>query len=85
MFPWLPIGPFFEHEIDAAAALEKNDVRVAIISAARDDIIPEARTEALRKRVGNLVFDRKIERAGHNDVYARSDFHAAMRQALQRL
>ena len=23
MFPWLPIGPLFEHEIDAASAIEK--------------------------------------------------------------
>jgi len=82
MFPWLPIGPFFEHEIDAAAALEKNSAPVAILQAERDEIVPAARTEALRKRVRNLVYDRTIKRAGHNDIYARSDFHAAAREAL---
>jgi pimeloyl-ACP methyl ester carboxylesterase len=85
MFPWLPIGPFFQHEIDAASALERSKVPVAIIAAQHDEIVPAERTAALRKRVGNLVYDRTIKGAGHNDIYARSDFHAAMREALDRL
>lgn len=85
MYPWLPIGPFFSHEIDAASPLRKSDVPVAIIQAERDEVVPAARTEALRKRVRNLVFDRTIARAGHNDIYARSDFQHAMREALDHL
>src|SRR5690348_12001742 len=30
MYPWLPIGHFFEHEIDEAAAVEKGALPVAI-------------------------------------------------------
>jgi pimeloyl-ACP methyl ester carboxylesterase len=82
MYPWLPIGPFFEHEFDAAGALEKSKVPVAIIAADRDEIVPAQRTEALRRRIPNLIFDRTIGNAGHNDIYARSDFQAAMRDAL---
>jgi pimeloyl-ACP methyl ester carboxylesterase len=82
MYPWLPIGQFFDHEIDAAGAIAKAKVPVAIIAAQRDEIVPTARTDALRQRVPNLVFDRTIARSGHNDIYARSDFHAAMREAL---
>jgi uncharacterized protein len=82
MYPWLPIGPLFRHEIDAAAALEKTQVPVAIIAAQNDEIVPPQLTDALRKRVPNLVFDRTIERAGHNDIYARSEFQLAMREAL---
>jgi pimeloyl-ACP methyl ester carboxylesterase len=85
MYPWLPIGPFFEHEIDAASAIKKLDVPVAIISAERDEIVPTERTDALREQVPELAFDRTIARAGHNDIYARSDFHEAMREALDRL
>ena len=85
MYPWLPIGPFFEHEIDAASALEKIQVPVAIIAGERDEIVPSERTDALRKRVPNLVFDRTIARAGHNDIYARSDFQEAMREGLKRV
>jgi pimeloyl-ACP methyl ester carboxylesterase len=60
-------------------------VPVAIIAAERDEIIPAERTDALRKRVPQLAFDRTIGRAGHNDIYARSDFHEAMRAAFDRL
>lgn len=82
MVPWLPIGPFFGHEIDAAAPLEGNAMPVAMIAAERDEIIPAERTEALRNRVPKLVYDRTIALAGHNDIYARSDFQEAMREAL---
>ena len=84
-FPWLPIGLVFDHEIDAAGALEANDVPVAIIGAERDDIVPAERTEALRGRVRHLVLDQTIARAGHNDIYAKSDFHEAMREAFHML
>lgn len=82
MYPWLPIGPFFAHEIDAAAPLLNSSLPVAIIAAERDQIVPAERTEALREIIPELVFDRTIARAGHNDIYARSDFHEAMREAL---
>ena len=85
MVPWAPIGPFFQHEIDSASALAKVDVPVAIIAAQRDEIVPPGRTEALRPNVHTLVFDRTIAGAGHNDIYARSDFHEAMHQAFNRL
>ncbi|HEX5259549.1 MAG TPA: alpha/beta fold hydrolase [Sphingomicrobium sp.] len=82
MYPWLPIGPFFEHEIDAATALENADAPVAIIAAQRDEIVPSDRTGALKQRTRHLVFDRTIPGAGHNDIYARSDFHDAIREAF---
>ena len=82
MYPWLPIGPLFAHDIDAAAPLKSSKVPVALIAAQRDEIVPADRTEALRDVVPNLVFDRTIARAGHNDIYSRSDFQEAMRAAL---
>src|SRR5206468_9274414 len=36
MYPWLPIGSIFRHEIDAAAALEQSPAPVAIIAAEHD-------------------------------------------------
>jgi pimeloyl-ACP methyl ester carboxylesterase len=85
MYPWLPISPFFEHEIEAAAALGTVDVPVAIIAAEHDQIVPSERTQALRKDVRQLVFDRTIDGAGHNDIYAQSDFRDAMREAFERI
>lgn len=85
LYPWLPIGAFFDHEIDAAEALERSGVPTAIVAAANDDIIVPERTAALRARIGDLAFDRTIARSGHNDIYARSDFQDAMREALDAL
>ena len=85
LYPWLPVGPFFRHEIDAARALKGVRAPVAIVTAGRDEIVPAARTDALRSQVPNLVFDRTIRAAGHNDIYARPEFEGAMREALNRL
>ena len=81
-FPWLPVGPLFRNEIDAASALAGSDVPVAIIAAADDDIIPPRRTDALRTRLENLAFDRTIGGAGHNDLYTRPEFAEAFGSAL---
>ena len=82
MYPWLPIGPLFRHEIDAAGPLKNGRVPLAIIAGGRDEIVPAERTDALRRAVSGLVFDRTLAGAGHNDIYGRSDFQDAMRQAL---
>ena len=82
LYPWLPIGPFFTHDIDAAAPLERSSLPVAVLGAERDEIVAGERTEALRRAIPNLAFDRTIRRAGHNDIYTRSDFQDAMREAL---
>lgn len=85
LYPWLPVGPFFRHQIDAAAALKGSPVPTAIIAAEHDQIVHPERTAALRPRVGKLVFDRTVVGAGHNDIYAREEFTAAMREALSAL
>ena len=81
-YRWLPVRLLFSHEMPAAADLAASRVPVAIIGAERDDLILPARTEALRRRVGNLVYDRTIGGAGHNDVYQREDFRSALREAV---
>ena len=82
LYPWLPIAPFFQHEIDTAALLRQAQVPVAIIAGEEDEIIATPRTDALRSQLSNLRFDRTIEGAGHNDIYALSDFQLALREAL---
>lgn len=82
LYPWLPVGPLFQHEMPAAGDIAAGNVPVAILSAGRDEIIPAARTDALRHVVRNLKFDRTIAGAGHNDIYHRAEFQAAMREAL---
>ena len=65
-----------------AGAIERSRARVAIIAAERDEVVPPKRTEALRRRVPNLAFDRTVAGAGHNDIYSHAEFVPAMRAAL---
>lgn len=81
LFPWLPVGPFFQHEMNSAGALKGSQVPVALIAAERDEIIRPIRTAALRPQVPNLILDRTISGAGHNDIYGRTSFDEAMREA----
>lgn len=83
LYPWLPVGPFFQHEMAAADDLARSSAPVAILAAERDEIIPAARTDALRHRVPNLKFDRTVKGAGHNDIYHRADFQASLYDALE--
>lgn len=85
LFPWLPVGLFFNHEIDAGAFLSRSDVPIAILAGERDTLIRPARTQGLRDKARNLVFDRTIAGAGHNDIYDRPEFVAAMKDALRRV
>lgn len=82
-YPWLPVRLVFRHEMEPARDLAANRVPVAILAAGRDTLIPPERTDALRRSVANLVFDRTIAGAAHNDIYDRPDFREAMREALQ--
>lgn len=84
-YPWLPVKLLFRHEIAAAAALRRSPVPVALIAAERDRVIPAERTAALRRSVPNLVSDRTVPGAGHNDLYERPHFHQAMNEALAAL
>jgi uncharacterized protein len=82
-YRWLPVRWLFRHDIDAAAALDGRGVPTAILAASHDRLVAAARTDALRRRVPNLVFDRTITGAGHNDIYGDPRFRPAMREALR--
>jgi pimeloyl-ACP methyl ester carboxylesterase len=83
LYPFLPVAMLFRNDMDAVAALKASKVPTAIIAAGQDEIIPRRRTDGLRAAVGNLVLDQTIAGAGHNDIYARSEFQQAMDVALE--
>jgi pimeloyl-ACP methyl ester carboxylesterase len=80
--PWLPVRWLLRNRMEAADDLAAAHAPVAILAGAADSLVPKARTDALRRAARTLVFDRNIPGAGHNDIYARSDFHQALREAL---
>ena len=85
LYPWFPVGLVLRHELDVAGFVEGTQAPTAIVAAERDQIVPSARTAALRSKVRNLVYDRTIAGAGHNDLYGRADFEKAMAEALARV
>jgi pimeloyl-ACP methyl ester carboxylesterase len=81
-YPWLPVRLLFRHPMNSAARLGHSAVPVAIVAAGRDTLILPRRTDALRRNVPNLVSDRTVATAGHNDIYDHPAFPAAMHEAL---
>ena len=84
-YPWLPVGPLLRHRMDPAGDMQSSHVPTAIIVAGRDTLIPPRRARALAKNVPNLVYQRTIEEAGHNDIYQHPQFRTAMAEALERV
>lgn len=84
-FPWAPVGLFLRHHIDTAEYLRANGTPTALIVAGRDTIVPARRSVPLRKAAPNLVFDRTIADAGHNDLYDDPAFAQALHEAHRRI
>jgi len=84
-FPWAPVGLLLRHHIDTIGYLRANATPAALIAAERDTIVPARRSEPLRKAAPNLVFDRIVAGAGHNDLYDDPAFVQAMHEALARI
>ena len=84
MYPWLPIGPVLRARDRCRVALEKPGAGGDHRRRTRRDRSRASAPTRFARAVPNLVFDRTIAGAGHNDIYARSDFHEAMREALDR-
>jgi pimeloyl-ACP methyl ester carboxylesterase len=82
---WAPVGMLLRHQMEIANLAAEMDAPVAIIAAARDNIVPPRRTEALRRSVRHLILDRTIAGAGHNDIYDHPEFAAVFREALGRM
>ena len=83
-YPWAPVGLLLRHRMEVADMLAASSAPVALIAAERDTIVPPRRTERVRES-GNLVLDRVIPDAGHNDLYDTAEFKRAMREALSLL
>jgi uncharacterized protein len=81
-FSWAPTGLLLRHRMPTIDLVKGRQTPTAMIAAGRDTIVPARRTEPLRNAIPNLVLDRTIADAGHNDLYDRPAFAAAMREAV---
>ena len=84
-YPWVPVRLLLRHALEPAHDLRDAGLPVAIVAGGRDEVVPAARTDALRRAVSSLVFDLTIPEAGHSDMYHHPGFRPAMRTALARM
>jgi uncharacterized protein len=79
---WAPVGLLLRHHFTPIEEIGEIRVPAAVVTAERDSIVPERRTAPLREAIPELVYDRAIEGAGHNDLYGRSAFVDSLGEAL---
>jgi uncharacterized protein len=84
-YPWMPVRLLLRHHMPIAELMRTTAVPAAILAAENDTIVFPERTAALRPAVPNLVFDRTIAGADHNDLYGSPEFSVAMNEALARI
>lgn len=82
---WVPVSLLMRHDLDSVAALKDARLPVAIIAAERDGLVRPERTDRLRRTVPNLRYDANLPGATHNDIFIRSGFDPALREAVRRL
>ena len=84
-FPWVPVGLLLRHHMPTIDLVRGRTTPTALLAAGRDTIVPSRRSEPLRRAVPNLVLDRTIAEAGHNDLYNHPAFIQAMHEALAKI
>jgi len=84
-FPWAPVGLVLRHHMRTIDLVRDRPTPTALMTAGRDTIVPARRSEPLRSAIPNLVLDRTIAEAGHNDLYDHPAFAATMHEAMARL
>ncbi len=84
LYWWAPVSLLLRHRMPTVDFVRGSPVPTALIVAEHDTIVPARRSMALRPAIANLVFEAAVD-AGHNDLYGRPAFAAAMREALVRI
>jgi pimeloyl-ACP methyl ester carboxylesterase len=84
LYWWAPVGSLLRHRMPTIEFVRSSLTPTALIIAKHDAVVPARRSAPLRPAIKNLVFDRTID-AGHNGIYDRPAFAAAMREALAKI
>jgi pimeloyl-ACP methyl ester carboxylesterase len=84
LYWWAPVGRLFRHRMSTIDFVRDSILPTALFIAEHDAVVPRRRSEPLRAAIRNLVFECVID-AGHNNIYDRPAFAAAMQEALARI
>lgn len=81
-YPWAPVGLLLRHRMPAIEFVRDRETPTAVIAAGNDSIVPPDHAKALMRAIPNLVYERMIADAHHNDIYGREEYADAMAEAL---
>jgi pimeloyl-ACP methyl ester carboxylesterase len=81
---WAPVGPLLRHRMPTIDFVRGSRTPTALIIAKHDNVVPAQRSAPLGRAIKNLAFEQTVD-AGHNDIYYRPAFAAAMREALAKI
>jgi hypothetical protein len=84
LYWWAPVGRFFRHRMSTIEFVRDSLVPTALLIAGQDTVVSARRSGPLRAAIRNLVLQRVIE-AGHNNIYDRPAFVAAMQEAVAKI
>lgn len=80
---WAPVRLLLRHPFDSADRLDDAGEPIAVISAGRDELIPARRTEALVRRIPNVVARHVLEEHDHASLYDDPRFGDVLRRSLK--
>jgi pimeloyl-ACP methyl ester carboxylesterase len=84
-YPWAPVRWLLRHPFHSDRVLRSLDLPVAVIGAARDHVVPPARTQALIEVLRRPILVRWVEEANHVSLYDQSAYREAFVTALKLL
>ncbi|MHC4342822.1 MAG: alpha/beta hydrolase [Planctomycetota bacterium] len=83
--PWLPVRPLLRHPFDTVPDARRVEVDTLVIAAENDSVIPRRFTDAFVRELPTRTKAHIIPGADHNDLMARAQPWALVRQYLDDL
>jgi alpha-beta hydrolase superfamily lysophospholipase len=79
---WVPVGLLLRHRFRTVEFMAENPTPVAVIAAEHDRVVAPERTQALVRRLRNLVFHEVLGGARHSTLYELPAYERALEEAL---
>ena len=84
-YSFLPVGPLLRTSFDSEARIAEIDAPLLMIHGENDDIVPIEMGRKVFEAAESPKEFRAVPSAGHNDVFRRTEFVAALKSFLDRL
>lgn len=82
-YPFLPVNLLLRHNFETDLFIQNIKTPIAVISAENDEVIPKNRTMMLKKLIPNMVYNKEISGAYHNDILTKPNIDKYLHQAMK--